>query len=125
MRSTLIFPVILFFSVATSCVNRNNNPDNSSADILFSRSTETIIDYSSKIRNASDSSELYSLMEEFDKKITEINFSVPPETDLKITEQDNDSLIHLLNQLRIERDEKLKEFHLLYEKKNIENENDE
>lgn len=46
--------------------------------------------------------------EDFQDKITKINFEFPPETDLDLSQQENDSLVNLLDSLVAVRNEKIK-----------------
>lgn len=79
-------------------------PDNSAAEMearnLFTKSVETISHFSKEIEHAQDSLTVDSLETAFEKSLTEINFSFPPQTDYKLTEQENDSIFILLGNLK-------------------------
>ena len=108
MKSITFLPVLLIFAFS-SCGSKENKERNSEADDLFNKSVQTIIESTLKIKNASDSIEVDSISEAFEKRIIEINFSVSAETDLKLNEQENDSLYKLLNNFRNLKEEKLRE----------------
>lgn len=75
---------------------RERIDQNDDASLLFDESAQVIIEYTDKIRAAQDSLSVDSLSEAFEKRIIDINFSFPGDTDLKLSEQDNDSLYSLL-----------------------------
>ena len=58
---------------------------------------------------ANDTATVDSLAMAYDKKLTEVNFSVPFLTDVKLTEQENDSLKKLINNFVKTKAAKMKE----------------
>ena len=96
------------------CQKKVQNSDNEEKDRLYSSSILLIEEFSNKIKNIKDSLELDSLIENFDKKITDINFKFPPMTDLKMTEEENDSIILLMNKMVELKNQKLKELDSIY-----------
>ena len=96
-----------FFFCFLSCTNKEKDTKNEDANLLFDKSVELIKDFSQKLSNASDSVQIDSLISTFEKKITELNFSFPPNTDLKLSEQENDSLYKLLRDFETIRNLKL------------------
>lgn len=98
MKSLIRF--ILLCSILTACSREKLPTGNQEARILFSQSAELISVFISEINIAKDSVTLDSLQQIFEKNITDLNFKFPPETDLKLTEEENDSLFYLLNQLK-------------------------
>lgn len=99
--------------VFASCVNNDEGNKNLLLPRqLFSQSAEILNDEIKNIFNMRDSLEVDSLHEALEKKLVDINFSYPPETDLLLTEQENDSLFKLLSVFRNIKEEKLKEFHI-------------
>ena len=99
--------------VLASCVNNDEGNKNLLLPRqLFSQSAEILNDEIKNIFNMRDSLEVDSLHEALEKKLVDLNFSYPPETDLLLTEQENDSLFKLLSLFRNIKEEKLKEFHI-------------
>ena len=96
-----------FSLVLLSCNKKEEHSGSLEARELFNLSAETILDYIKSIPEAKDSADVDSLYNRFQKEVTDINFKFPPETDLKLTEQENDSLFVLLQRLNIVRKEKL------------------
>lgn len=103
-RLVFIIMGVLFL---VACQNNKENMSNTDARDLFNESTLLIIDYIDKLEAASDSVKVDSISEAFEKSITDLNFNYPPNTDLKINEQENDSLFKLLTQFK---DLKLKKY---------------
>ena len=102
---------ILFYAFTflflLSCERNKNIDEGQDGRELFSRSAELYQEYGILISNSKDSLSIDSLMEKLEKTITDINFSVPPDTDLKLTEQENDSLFKLMESLIQIKKEKL------------------
>lgn len=93
----------------SSCAQKKDINDDIEARNLFRNSASNIIEFTEKIWNATDSTSVDSISSLFEKKMIEINFSFPPQTDLKITEQENDSLFYLLQKFTQIKKEKLQE----------------
>ena len=108
------FSYFLLFLILLSCRKNNENLSNYNARELFNKSEELIRISSEKIYNVKDSSELSVIESEFEKKLTEINFSFPPNTDHFLSEQENDSLIKLLNKFKKLKTSKEKELDIRY-----------
>lgn len=104
-----LFMLIVFSLYFFSCKQKEDKEPNEDARELFNRSVSLIIDITSKIKNSSDSTEVDSLSQIFEKKITDLNFEFPSLTDLKLNEIENDSLYKLLQSMKNEKSIKLKE----------------
>ena len=98
---------LLYMSLLFSCSEKKGSHGNEAAETLFENSVATIQEFTKKMSVAKDTAEVEQLLEHFDKQITDVNFSVPPETDLKLTEQENDSLVKLLIALKNLKEERL------------------
>lgn len=125
MNTKKLIPLFLYLSfilLSFSCGGNKENKEDNSADILFEKSVSLIKDFQTKIKNSPDSLTVDSLSELFEKQLTDLNFSVPPQTDMKLSEQENDSLATLLFQLEDLKKEKLKSLskHPVSEKDSIE-----
>ena len=73
-----------------------DNTKSEEARQLFQESSELIMDITSKMQTASDSITLDSLSQYLEKRLTDVNFSFPPETDYQLTEEENDSIFKLM-----------------------------
>lgn len=111
---TKISPIIIigiFFLF--SCHNKTLQDQREEARKLFEQSADLISQCIENVNNAKDSMEVSNVNEFFEKKITDINFSVPPKTDLKLSEQENDSLFKLLQIYKKTQIIKLKELSII------------
>ena len=80
-----------------SCKEKRTQGIRDDSNILFLKTVEFLVESNSKIELMKDSLELEDLTEQIEKGLTLINFSVLPETDLKLSQQQNDSIIKLLD----------------------------
>ena len=103
MKILTIF--LIAFGILCSCRKQETKDNDEMARNLFTNSSLLLKDFSEKINNANDSTEVDSLWQELEHKLVEINFSVPPETDLKLTEEENDSIYKLMEDLKRTRNE--------------------
>lgn len=88
-----------FVGIATSCRDAREDNSHVMARQLFTKSVNVIRIYTDSIRNVSDSASFKRMTEGFEESIVKVNFQFPPDTDLKMTEAENDSLINLLDSL--------------------------
>lgn len=104
----LLFTIALCF--LSSCSHRDSKNDHAMAEQLFIKSVKLITAYTDSIGNTTDSTAFNRMRNEFDEKLAKVNFQFPPDTDLSLTEEENDSLVRLLEKLRnviIEKDKNL------------------
>lgn len=108
MRSLLY--VILAVSVslvAIGCGNGKKAKDRTEAHELFDAVTTLTKSYTAKIAAAPDSADWAMLCEEFEDSLDKVNFSFPPDTDLMLTEGQNDTITSLLATYVRVRDERI------------------
>ena len=101
----LVFFLLILF---TSCKKKTTPVNNEDAHELFNQTSSLLVEFTDKIQLAQDSASVDSLKQLVEKHLVDINFSVRPETDYKITEEENDSLFRLMNQYRNISQEKLR-----------------
>lgn len=96
--------ILMFFIFCilglVSCQEKKKVSDMGNANILFVKTTQLLIEKTSEIEQLSDSMALIGLEEEINKALTTINFSVPPQTDFLLSEQENDSIIKLMENFK-------------------------
>lgn len=100
--SLRLFPVsVIICLVAGSvcCVRKELSTDHDVAHQLFEKSVRMIAVYIDSIGNAQDSASLQNIVNNFNIKITTLNFEFPPDTDLDLNEDENDSLIRMNKRL--------------------------
>lgn len=105
MKKLLLFG--LYALVLASCQEKKEIDRSEDASKLFRESALILKEITQKIAEAPDSMTIDSLRDLYEKKITTINFSFPPETDLSVTEQDNDSLFTLIKKMKETTEERL------------------
>ncbi len=108
---------IPFFVITTgvilsgsSCRRNTANEHPDIARQLFMKSMYLTEQYIDSMENASDSTSLLNIVENFNAKITKLNYQFPPDTDYNLSEEENDSLIRMFKHLEAIIDEKLKRF---------------
>lgn len=83
----------------SSCGNVKTDNGEAMADQLFEKSANVIKGYTDSLANVADSATLRRLKDGFNEKMSKINFQFPADTDLKLSEEENDSLIRLIDRL--------------------------
>lgn len=94
----------------SSCQKKQEPTGNEEARLLFNKSVELIIKVNQEISQAKDTITVDSILKCYEKLIAEINFSFPPQTDYKLTEQENDSIFKLMKAMKRLQKEKLESF---------------
>lgn len=126
MRNKFIIIVLSLFSLF-SCHKTEQMDNNQESRELFLQSEMLIKTTIMEIYESKDSLEVDSLSNAFEKKITDINFVYAPGTDLKLTEEENDSLFKLLERMTHVKSKKLLDLSLstqdtlLYNEEKMEN----
>lgn len=112
MKRSLFFLLIVFGLFFAGCNHKEDPSKDFESRDLFEKSVVLIKRTTANIEIAQDSIKVDSLLKLFEKQITDLNFSYPPETDLQLTEEDNDSLFGLLNNMQKIREQRLLDLHL-------------
>ncbi|MDE6768320.1 MAG: hypothetical protein K2J78_01190 [Muribaculaceae bacterium] len=105
--------IILAVSVSLSligCARKPNKNSHIHAAQLFEKSLVLLRAYTDSLSIAKDSAHVESLARAYESKINAINFEFPPETDLRLTQEENDSLIKMTDRLVAARRDRLKYF---------------
>ena len=104
-----IFGIILPFILASCGEHEEGEERPSDANRLFKTSCRLTSIYAEKIRLAQDSATAIGIFEEMQNELDSLNFSVPPDTDLQLTEGENDTIFMNLMAVRRIYDRKLRE----------------
>lgn len=108
-----ILPVALGASALLILSGCGKKPDKNShihAAQLFEKSIVLLRAYTDSLSVAKDSAHVEFLARAYESKINAVNFEFPPETDLRLTQEENDSLIKLTDRLVAARRDRLKYF---------------
>ena len=107
MRSLKIL-FLLSLVIFLSCKKKLETNGNEEARKLYEKSIELIQDYTNRLENLNDLASIDSISNLFEKKLVDLNFKFPPNTDLRLSEQENDSLYCLLHNYRNLKEKKIK-----------------
>lgn len=91
----------------SSCSGGKHSEDRASADSLFKAVASLTGEYTVKITAARDSADWAKITKEFEDSLTKINFNLPPDTDLQLTEGQNDTIYQLTEAYIAARDARL------------------
>lgn len=94
-----LIQMLLMLSVVSAisgCKQESEKKDRSSADDMFRRIISLTERFTKKVDAASDSSEWAGICREFEDSLDKISFAYPPDTDLLLTEGQNDTIQTLL-----------------------------
>ena len=98
---TKIFvPALIIFMIFVGCHGQQEIRDNSDINKLFNGMCRITSSYMDSMNNAKDSALLIGLMERYEASITELNFSVVADTDLHLSEGQNDTIYQMLDSIR-------------------------
>lgn len=102
--------VILGMTFMFSCHGNKNQGNHEVARQLFMKSMYLTEEYIDSLENAKDSASVSMMVEHFNLKITTVNYQFPPDTDLDLSEEENDSLIRMFKRMDSIVNKKLKYF---------------
>lgn len=112
LASTLVLPCATL--CMTGCREADGN-DRTMAEQLFAKSERIVRMYTDSVRNVRDSASLHRMEEGVNARLSNINYQFPSDTDLRLTEEENDSLIKLMDRLTSLINEKHTQLELLAE----------
>ncbi len=98
-KFALSFVVLASIAGCASCRDGKDDNGHAMARQLFMKSVSLIRTYTDSIGNVSDSASFQRMTRGFEDNIVKVNFQFPPDTDLRMTQEENDSLINMLDSL--------------------------
>lgn len=101
-------PLLMLFS----CAGSGNDTSHLLAAKLFEKTAKAIASYTDSIADAPDSASLHRMTQGINDRLVKIAWEFPADTDLKLSEEENDSLIHMLDRLAALTKEKSRGFEL-------------
>lgn len=93
-----------------ACNGNRNHENNEAARQLFLKSKHLTEEYIDSIQHAADSVAVSRMVENFNIKLTTVNYQFPADTDLDLTEEENDSLIRMFTRFSDTVENRLKGF---------------
>lgn len=103
-----VLSVFLFSSM--SCRHRKGDEEKDDSDRLYYSTLNLIKLYSDSLKTASDSLTVQEMFTRFNAELDSLNFSVDPDTDLLLSEGENDTMFIELSSLRKLYENRLKVF---------------
>lgn len=88
-----------FLAAMGGCGRADKEKDRTAASSLFMHTVKLADRYAVKIGNAPDSARLAELSREFEDSLEHLNFSYPPDTDLLLTEGQNDTIYRCVQKI--------------------------
>ena len=82
-------------AIAVSCNGTTDDSRAQAAKSLYNRSVSLTLAYTDSMAAAKDSASILRMSKEFDDSLTRLNFNFPADTDLDMSEGQNDTLIRL------------------------------
>lgn len=106
-RKTAVFLLGILLAAAAGCNKEKRIKDRSAGDELFRRTVALVERFMVRMENTPDSASVSMLALQFEDSLERLNFSYPPDTDLLLTEGQNDTIHQSLKRLMEIRDERL------------------
>ena len=96
-KSVLMAMAVAVGVCCFGCTQEKNRKDRSQAEEMYGQICKLVKEYTDRLEVAPDSADWAEVCTEFEEKLDKISFSYPPDTDLLLTEGQNDT-IHALMQ---------------------------
>lgn len=109
MRKSRVCVFLLAMTMLASCSSEKQKKDRRDADDMFGKINALISDYTLKVSEAKDSASWAEACSEFEEKLDKVNFSYPPDTDILLTEGQNDTIQSLLQEYVNARDIRIRD----------------
>lgn len=100
--------IVALFCIVTSCQEKQPTPQEQAVPGLFQGTVKLLTGYSDSLTKATDSATVYHLMSQLLDKMTRLNFEQPANTDLELSEDENDTIYKLTARMIKLRDDRLK-----------------
>ena len=110
-RAVNLILVATFVLIFHSCKESSKRISHDDSRLLYERSVNLYNSYIDSLKEVKDSAEYYRIIDNFDNELTKINFSLSPEADYYVNEEENDSLITLAKiyaKLRFQKEKELR-----------------
>lgn len=102
--TTIVATVCLCLS---GCAKEKKSKDRGNANEMYERICKLTKEYTEKLEAADDSTAWETTCADFEDKLDKITFSYPPDTDLLLTEGQNDTINSLLHDYVTARDRRI------------------
>ncbi len=120
----IIFAALLSIGglLLSGCDQEKKSKDRSEAQEMYEKICKLTQDYTNRLLDSPDSSSWATACTEYEEKLEKISFSYPPDTDLLLTEGQNDTIHSLMLAYIQVRDERIQRIlHPIVEADTLEN----
>ena len=100
---------ILAAVMLAGCSQEKQKKDRSDADDMFRSISALVENYTGKVASAPDSASWAQVCIEFEDSLDRISFSYPPDTDMLLTEGQNDTVFALMQEYSKTREDRIGE----------------
>lgn len=108
MKKIIVIAILTIGGICGfGCSQEKKTYDRSDANEMFGKICNLTKEYTGKLTESPDSSTWAATCAEFEDKLDKINFSYPPDTDLLLTEGQNDTIHALMLEYINARDERI------------------
>lgn len=108
-----LYPQTLLITIPfllAACSGKESNKQAEDAQNLFAQTLQISKTYTDSLLRAKDSTAVLSLSKRLEERLADLNFSFPPDTQLFISEGENDTLIAISDRFVFLRDSLLHRF---------------
>ena len=106
-RLLYIAAAVAVFPGFTGCGGNKKVKDRAGAHELYDAVTSLTKSYTARVAAAADSASWAMICGEYEDSLDKVNFSFPPDTDLLLTEGQNDTITSLIGEYIRVRDERI------------------
>lgn len=115
MMEKYLIPIVLLFLLAvlqlfTSCRQSEKNIQDHASLALYQQTCELTEAYLDSVSSAPDSLQLMLITDRFESRMERLNMDVAPETDYRLSEDQNDTIARLIEKLILAKEARLKYF---------------
>ncbi|MDE7345297.1 MAG: hypothetical protein K2N48_00975 [Muribaculaceae bacterium] len=110
MNIRLLYAILAAgFICLSGCTQEKKSKDRGNATDMFERICKLTKEYTEKVEQAEDSASWAAACIDFEDRLDKISFSYPPDTDLLLTEGQNDTIHDLMQEYVKSRDGRIHE----------------
>lgn len=109
IRMSYCLPAIIGLLSISGCSRQDKDEDREVAAEMFADSHNLITYYTDSLKNAKDSMTLERIESGLTEELVKVNFKYPADTDVILTEEENDSIFKMLSRFKKLYNEKLVE----------------
>lgn len=111
MKSKVLTAILVAVCLlGAGCRRESEDRDRTQAEEMYARICELTKEYTAKLQTAPDTTDWVATCNEYEEKLDKISFSYPPDTDILLTEGQNDTIYILMQEFAKERGRRIHGF---------------